>query len=288
MAAPSLSASLELDDIIVNDHRFVFPRYLRPIVGVDSNLGGMYFEAPAMRGLLATVAPGDTVYDVGMSWGIFTCILARIAGEKGHVHAFEANPEVLRGAREFIAANQFAPRVTLVLACAGDITGHPVRFHVVPGASSVASTRNRDIQSFHADAWPVMLPSISLDYYAALQPSPPACIKMDVEGSEYLVLRGAERLLADHHPYLVLETHGQEIEGVGGSVGEVCRLLAGLDYDLFDLEECALADPEAFARAHGGKIGYLLAAPKAVRQRMEAKLGELKAAIAPPYRLADG
>ncbi len=286
MSAPShsLTSSLELDDIVVNDYPFVFPRYLRPIVGVDSTMGGMYFEAPAMRGLLAVVTPGATVYDVGMSWGVFTCILSRLVGERGHVHSFEANPEVLRGAREFIAANGFAPRVTLVLACAGDISGHPVRFHVVPGASSVASTRNRDIEAFHSDAWPVMLPSISLDYYSALQ-GPPSCIKMDVEGSEYVVLRGAERMLAEHHPYLVLETHGTEINGIGGSVAEVCALLSDLAYDLFDLEGCALTEASVFAREHGEKLGHLLAAPRGERARLEARLEELKAAIAPPYRL---
>ncbi len=108
----------------------------------------------------------------------------------------------------------------------------------------------------------------------------------DVEGSEYLVLRGAERMLAAHHPFLVLETHGKEIEGIGGSVAEVCGLLSGLDYDLFDLVECALADPQAFAAAHEEKIGYLLAAPKSSRGRLNERLAELKAAIREPYPIS--
>lgn len=287
MSAPAPAPTLELDDIVVNDFPFRFPRYLRPIVGVDSRLGGMYFEAPAMRGLLATVSPGDIVYDIGMSWGVFTCILSRLVGPEGRVHSFEANPEVLRGAREFIAANGFAGQVTLTLACAGELSGHPVRFFVVPAASSVASTRNRDIQAFHSDAWPLQIPSIALDYYVASAGAgkPPACLKIDVEGSEYLVLRGAERMLAEHHPYLVLETHGKEVDGIGGSVAEVCDLLAALEYDLYDLEECAPVEAAAFAAAHVEKIGYLLAAPPAARATLEPKLAALKAVIRDPYPL---
>lgn len=282
-AAPS-ACSLELDDIIVNDMPFVFPRYLRPIVGVDSAVGGWYFEAPAMLGLVAAVNPGDTVYDVGMSWGVVTCVLSRLVGEDGRVHAFEANPQVVTGAREFIAANGFAPRVTLTLACAGDVTGHPAKFHIVPGANSVASTRNRDIQAFHTDAWPVLIPTVSLDYYSALDGKPPSCIKIDVEGSEYLVLRGAERLLGTHQPILVLETHGKEIDGIGGSVAEVCDLLADIDYDFYDLAAAAAADPKEFAAAHEEKIGYLLASPRSARDRITARLTEAKALMREPYR----
>lgn len=52
-------------------------------------------------------------------------------------------------------------------------------------------------------------------------------LKVDVEGAETFVLRGAENMLKERRPKLVVETHPQFLEGIEDEVG---RYLAGLDY----------------------------------------------------------
>ena len=54
----------------------------------------------------------------------------------------------------------------------------------------------------------------------------PTVMKIDVEGAEYAVLRGATRLLTENRPLIFLSTHGPQLHA------ECCRLLAGLGYTL--------------------------------------------------------
>jgi hypothetical protein len=52
----------------------------------------------------------------------------------------------------------------------------------------------------------------------------PGFVKIDIEGAESLALEGAPILLSKHHPNLVIETHGREIER------ECVRILREQDY----------------------------------------------------------
>ena len=54
----------------------------------------------------------------------------------------------------------------------------------------------------------------------------PTVMKIDVEGAEHAVLRGATRLLTEKRPLIFLSTHGPQVHT------ECCRLLAGLGYTL--------------------------------------------------------
>ena len=62
------------------------------------------------------------------------------------------------------------------------------------------------------------------DWWEASQDRAPHLIKMDVEGAEYLVLRGMERTLRAHHPHLLIELHP------GPTAPSVLTFLSALDY----------------------------------------------------------
>lgn len=66
-------------------------------------------------------------------------------------------------------------------------------------------------------------------------------IKIDVEGHELAVLRGAETTLRTHHPVLLVETENQH----GAPVGEVFGLLEALGYRGQVLQGDAWADVDA-------------------------------------------
>jgi len=58
----------------------------------------------------------------------------------------------------------------------------------------------------------------------------PQVVKIDVEGGEADVLRGAEEALAQFHPIIFLATHGQQVHQ------ECCRLLVSHGYRLESLD----------------------------------------------------
>ena len=80
----------------------------------------------------------------------------------------------------------------------------------------------------------------------------PTAIKIDVEGFEGEVLRGAQRLLAMHRPVLFLEFHLDILEKQGVRADELLRMLMDLGYQF----ESSLA-----ARLSASRIS---ASPKAI------------------------
>jgi len=155
------------------------------------------WESHVEASLTALVRPGDTVIDVGSNIGYHTLAMAAAVGPDGHVHAFEANPDVMRLLRATMFVNGFSSwlgsgRVCLyqsaVLDKAGVITlasapGHYGSGHVLPNQTS-----------FHpAYSTRMEVPAVVLDMELADRVVD--VIHMDVEGSEPLVLHGAQMLI---------------------------------------------------------------------------------------------
>jgi FkbM family methyltransferase len=80
--------------------------------------------------------------------------------------------------------------------------------------------------------------TVSLDelLFAAQVPAP-QFMKVDVEGAELDVLKGAKSLLSSHHPTIFLATHGRQIHLA------CCALLVALGYELRAIGQKSL--PEA-------------------------------------------
>jgi type II protein arginine methyltransferase len=85
--------------------------------GVPGFHHGMLFDAPrnaAYRAAIERFAPGRRVLDIGTGSGLLAMMAARAGA--AHVDACEANPLIAATAREIIAANGLADRIT-VHAC---------------------------------------------------------------------------------------------------------------------------------------------------------------------------
>jgi FkbM family methyltransferase len=159
----------------------------------------------------AMLRPGDVFYDVGAHLGSLTLGAARLVGPSGRVVAFDGDPENVESLREHVGRNDFANRVQIVHAA--------VWFHRPPSGIPFRRGKSEKSQGgVEADGQhPVLgngdlisVPATTLDDFVAAGGLPPQLIKIDVEGGEYEVLRGAASLFAIHRPFLIVEVHHQQ------------------------------------------------------------------------------
>ncbi len=89
-----------------------------------------------------------------------------------------------------------------------------------------------------ADAPGVLaIPVRTLDAICAGEDFVPDVIKIDVEGYELEVLRGAAHLLGQVRPDLFLEAHPASLGRLGTSMAELFELLRRFDYRVFDVRD---------------------------------------------------
>lgn len=171
-------------------------------------------EYEEMRFLLLALRPGDLLVDVGANVGLHTLLAAACGAE---VIALEPLPAARAMLERNVARNGVGGRVTVLAAGAAAARGE-LTFTDGP------SCLNHVVGAGEAPGVPVRkVPVVPLDEVVPAG-RPAVLLKIDVEGFEAEVLRGATRLLAD--PALravIVETQGYDARY--GRSGDVLRLL---------------------------------------------------------------
>ena len=193
-------------------------KYLR--VGADA------FDAGLLRLAQEHVSHDAVIWDVGANVGVFTFAAAGLAPE-GQVFAIEADPWLAALLRRTSALPEYETRRVTVLSVAlSDKNGT---------AEFVIARRGR-ASNYLSDAggWSqaggvrerIRVPTLTIDTLLEQFPRP-KFVKIDVEGAEIMVLRGASKLLRDVRPTLYVEV-GRE------NSDEISQILHAFDYDLYD------------------------------------------------------
>lgn len=188
---------------------------------------------------------GDVVLDIGANIGTHTVPFSLAVGPRGKVIAFEAQPEVCQLLQQNVVRNA-GGNTTVLAAIAGKEVGTAAVPRLDYGAhfnfGSVSTILEPETDS--ADLVPV--PCRSVDSLALDR-----CdfMKIDVEGAELDVLKGAEATLQRHEPVLFLECNF-----IGKGLG-VIQFLAKRGYRCFYCSTAAY-NPANFRNAVENVFGY--------------------------------
>jgi FkbM family methyltransferase len=179
----------------------------------------LQFEAPSLAPILETfLSAGSTFVDVGANIGVYAAWASRRVGATGRVIAFEPVPAT-REHLERVVADNALENVRVVPKALGAEPG-TVMLWLVPKASGLASAvAPADASS----ARPVEVPLTTLDdELSSVVGPPPALVKIDVEGYELSVLRGAMRTLAaPNGPAVLFETQQELFVRAGERFADV-------------------------------------------------------------------
>lgn len=167
------------------------------------------------------LAPGDVLVDIGANIGYFARIGAKLVGEQGTVHAFEPMPEALRVLKENIKG---IPNIQL----------HEVALSAEQGTGEFSVNKHGDTSSLgrHPGALRTIRVSIDTLNNVLQTANRIDVIKIDVEGYELEVLRGAKKVLARHKPLLYFEFIPDYTTKRLISIDDFRALLEPLDYTL--------------------------------------------------------
>ncbi len=174
----------------------------REVIGLATLLQGG-FETAEMEYLRAHVSSGATFIDVGANVGLYTVAMAGAVGPAGHVMAFEPLVENLQRLRSNVALNHLT-NVSAHGSALGDRDGSiELKLATDPAYPSLMA-----VAQGRAKGSSRTVPIAKLDSVWTGAGSPPvSAIKIDVEGAEMMVLRGAERVLATCSPLLQVEAN---------------------------------------------------------------------------------
>lgn len=213
------------------------------------------YESRLLDQLADWIEPGMVVFDVGANIGYLTVGFGRLVGAGGEVHAFEPLPTNLDRLRDSIESNRLAERTQVVPSAVGAVVGQ-AEFLIHPSGGMGKLQGSHGRQTNYSGS--IQAEVITLDDYVQSNGSRPDWVKVDVEGGEEAVLRGARRLLDEIRPGWLMEIHGPE------AAAGVWQLLKAAEYALFTIDR---PRRQLHSLAELDWKAYLLALPQERIQR---------------------
>jgi FkbM family methyltransferase len=198
------------------------------------------YESSVLRAVERFVSAGSYCIDVGANVGAVALALARQIGPSGRVLAIEPGPPYVARLRQNLRANPRLVNRVIILPVGlseaeGSLLWRPDPLHPF----------NAGLSQVHSAAVPGELPVAvtTLDVVVARQGWERVdFIKIDVEGMELEVLRGARDTLESLRPVVLFETleifrgcHAA-INGIADVFIAIEEFLHGLNYRLYDLQ----------------------------------------------------
>lgn len=192
------------------------------------------------------VTSGSVVFDIGAHLGYYSLLSAALGAE---VHAFEPSPETLGTLRanvtdrvHIVPKGAWSAEETLELKDFG--SEHSA-------VNTFVSSRDEDLEEPDATH---RVPVVSIDRHVSVSGTVPTFIKIDAEGAELEVLRGARDTLERHRPIVTIEVGDTETDKHSRRAIEFAQ---DLGYSPFDLSVSGVRPHEVQERYDYGNIVLL-------------------------------
>jgi len=164
------------------------------------------WELEFAQAIKNAVKPGAICYDIGGYKGYYAGIMA-LNGAK-EVYVFEPVPENAVKIKQLISLNPKLPIQLKQQAVSNN--NKPAVFKIMK-EETMGKLQSSSFQSLDVSVHEFVVDCVSLDELIQNGYPMPDLIKIDVEGVEELVLKGAMSLLKEKKPYLMIEVHSPEI-----------------------------------------------------------------------------
>jgi FkbM family methyltransferase len=187
-----------------------------------------------LNALLPNIKKGEVIYDIGANIGLYTLAIAE-SNLDNSVFAFEPNPETFAKLKANLFLNKASDKVNPLQIAVGNTIGESTfmlsteqeRSSLFQSGASFGNAKVKKI---------VKVPVKTVDSLIGQLP-PPQHIKIDAEGSEALILEGAEKTIRKYKPLLYIEPHSFALED------QISIMLQLLDYEFENYQGHYICNP---------------------------------------------
>ncbi len=189
-------------------------RGARFVLGTLAGEGGgasVYFnmiETKQTAAFTDTLSKGQVLFDIGANVGYYTILGARLVGPRGKVIAVEPVVRNLAHLYQHIVLNK-ASNVSIVSAACSDTVSLATFSLGLNYATGYLADNHGERNEGKKELF--LVPTVTVDAMVQQLEISPDVIKLDVEGAELSVLKGARTTLRETRPRIFLSTHSEAL-----------------------------------------------------------------------------
>jgi FkbM family methyltransferase len=191
-----------------------------------------YYEPETVEIVKKFLRQGSIFIDAGAHLGQYTLVASQCVGRQGQVHSFEPNPATFRWLARNIELNRLENVQLNQLALTEK---EEERELFLSGAENIGATSLIKPQPYFFSGKSCQVPCSTLERYMNAKGLARAeVLKIDVEGAELKMLKGAKSLLeGENKPAIIIEFNEQTLKPFGTSKVQLARFLEKKGYRLF-------------------------------------------------------
>lgn len=192
-----------------------------------------YFDPRGIRYIKNQLYEGEVFVDIGANVGAYSLVASRLVGKSGKVIAFEpASKTFLRHTKNIIMNG-----LTNIILERKAVLDKNTQIDIY-----ISTRHNMGMSSIfhHASESGVTekVETISLDEYAEKKNiSKISLVKIDIEGSEMLALRGMRKIIEQFRPRILIELKEETLSGSDYQVNDIIEFLIHAGYEKFIIDE---------------------------------------------------
>lgn len=206
---------------------------------VRSNVTRMLIEGDyesSLKQIVASVLEeSDHFVDIGANIGLYTTLASHLVGSSGKVLSIEPEPFVSGLLQNNIRRNKL-DNVSIFSGAVMDKTGE-IHFNSVEGCPEYSSLGSIVHPHAPRSISQITVKGDTLDNLLNMYEVNPKLIKIDVEGAELLVLKGATKTLSQLRPVIICEADDRLLEQLNSKSEDIARVFMDFDYKIYDVHD---------------------------------------------------